>query len=639
VVAAIHTAVGTEAAEVEALTDRASAMKEELDESVERARGILRETEVAQGTVETIQKNVSVSVRAITQAAERVSALSDQVASWERTAVRIEREVAIGQACAADLNGATESAAEIRRALQALTTESAERVGQLDSHNASASRVRNELAEANAAANVALQRMEADRRSLEGLVRDASAAAERFTVAQATGNETVAQLDELVEIAQSAYRRADDAVADVKTRTTVLATGCKAAEDVLQRLSECECGASRIVAKADQTSQHAEKTATTTASTVDRLLKEVWSLTGKAETTAKQLETANSRASELIGKITQAAGPADAVVQKLSKQMAEADRHYQSIARDAQEAKKLAERVASVRQVLAGARDAEASIQQTASDVLSLQDRFAALVTQAAQQSVSLRELLASVQTMTAEQTQARSEAEGVMRRLDDHRSTTRAAAQAGEELLRGFIAQSESLEGQLKELGHKIAEIEASVRQALSQRDETVGQAKAQTAQLERVGDAVRKVFAAVSQATLEARERAKELTDVNRTSVEKIAVFTAETQRATDTLHEWVREAVRAQERLETTLRTVPAIQQTHPRESMLGLTRRTTTLPGTTDSGTLGELRSVAAPAVKESVPSAAPVQRTPHHVGRAGEIARLIEDAKRATVEAK
>jgi len=317
-VAAIHTAAGTEVAQVETLSDRASTMKGELNEAVERAREILAETEVAEGTVATIRQTVSASVREMTQAAERVGTLREKVAAWEQTAVRIERDVAVGQACADDLNSATESAAEIRRALQALTTESAERVGQLDSHNASASRVRNELAEANAAANVALQRIEADRRTLEGLVRDANGATERFTVAQVTGAETVAQLDELVEIAQSAYRRADDAVAEVEIRTATLSTGCKDAEGVLQRISQCERSTSQIVEKANQTSQHAEKTAAATASTVDRLLKEVWSLTGKTETTAKQLEAAHSRSSELLGKLTQAAGPADAVVQKLS---------------------------------------------------------------------------------------------------------------------------------------------------------------------------------------------------------------------------------------------------------------------------------------------------------------------------------
>lgn len=639
VVATLRGAVVTEAATIDALTRRVASMRAGADEAVARTRAIVVEAEAARNSVEATRQGVSASVETITQAAERVGGLCEQVATWERTAVQIERGVALGQACATDLKGATESAVEVRRALQALTTESAERVGQLDSHNASASRVRNELAEANVAANVALQRMESERRTLDGLLRGAKDVAERYSATQATANETVRQLDELIEIAQSAYRRADDAIVNVEERTSELATSSKAAEDVLQRISEHEHGVEQIIARAEQATHKAESTASTTTSTVDRLLQDVWSLTGKTETAAKQLESANVRASELVTKLVQAAGPADAVVQKLSKQMTEADGQYQRIVRDAQEAKKLAERVASVTQVLAGARDAEASIQQTASDVLSLQDRFAALVTQAAQQSVSLRELLSSVQTMTAEQDQARSEAEGIMRRLDDHRSTTQAAAQAGEELLRGFVAQSEALESQLKELGGRVGEIERNVRQALSQRDTTVDQARAQTAQLERVGDAVRKVFAAVSQATLEARERAKELTGVNRSSAEKIAVFTAETQRATDTLHEWVREAVRAQERLERTLRTAPSIQQTHPRESMARLDRTASTLPGSVDSSSIGELRSVTAPVTKERASTVAPAARPPHHVGRAGEIAQLIEDAKRATVEAK
>lgn len=701
-VASAQSAAAEESAKVESLTSQATGVSARLAVSVEQAKANLQATEAATERVNALEVRAHDSVQAVAASVERIDGVKPQVANWEQTAARIERNVAIGQTCAADLGVAVESATETRRALQAMTTEAAERVGQLDSHNASAGRTRNELAEANVAAHAVLQRIESERRAVETLVREAGAVTQRFDTLHDSGRQLAERLTQLAESADATHRRAERAVAEGDARWKALDAGCKSADGVLQRIGACTDAVESITQRAETITRQAESAATATAATVDRLIHEARSLNAKSEQAAMKLHASNAHAAEWVGKLAQAVEPADAAAQRLATRMDEAERNYERITRDAQEAHQLAERVASVTHVLAGAKDAEASIQQTAADVTALQDRFAMLVTQAAQQSVSLRDLLASVETMTAEQTRARSDAENVLRRLDDHRTTTQAATQAGEELLRGFVAQSESLETRLTALTAKLVEAESEVRRALTHRDETAVQAKAQTAQLERVGDAVRKVFSAVSQAALDARDRAKELTEINRDSAQKVAVFTAETQRVTDTLHEWIREAIRAQERLERTLTAVPAIQQTHPREAMLGVHRPVPSLSGMSDSAPFGELRTVTpldkrgstpdargstrerretTPEVRgatphrreqtspsqepaltgsgstpsthepaqprhepaqrthERAPVTTSVQRVTPLTRRAEEIAKLIEDAKRATVDAK
>ena len=155
------------------------------------------------------------------------------------------------------------------------------------------------------------------------------------------------------------------------------------------------------------------------------------------------------------------------------------------------------------------------------------------------------------------------------------------------------------------------------------------VESAQTQAAQLEKVCAAVRKIFSNLSEATLKAQRQTEELKGAGADTTDRLAQLTAETERATRTLHVWLEEAVRTQSRLEQTLSECPSIRQTHPTESVRRLSHAAAPFVRIAAEGAAGGLQVLAEPAVA-AAPVAPKIAKAPT---RAEAIARLIEEAKR------
>ena len=124
---------------------------------------------------------------------------------------------------------------------------------------------------------------------------------------------------------------------------------------------------------------------------------------------------------------------------------------------------------------------------------------------------------------------------------------------------------QAQALGTRVHELRVKTEQIEELVADATARPVELIAAAQTEAAQLERVCQAVRKVFAGLSNASLEAKQR-----------VDVIEKLSQQTDRASLTLQEWIEEAVRVQGRLERTLDRAPSIRQTHSGEALLSASR---------------------------------------------------------------
>ena len=155
------------------------------------------------------------------------------------------------------------------------------------------------------------------------------------------------------------------------------------------------------------------------------------------------------------------------------------------------------------------------------------------------------------------------------------------------------------------------------------------VESAQTQADRLEKVCAAVRKIFANLSEATLKAQRQTEELKGAGADATGRLAQLTAQTERATRTLHVWVEEAVRTQSRLEQTLTDCPSIRQTHPTETVRRLSHAAAPLARITMDGAAGGLQVLAEPEVP-AAPAEPKIAKTPT---RAEAIARLIEEAKR------
>jgi hypothetical protein len=155
------------------------------------------------------------------------------------------------------------------------------------------------------------------------------------------------------------------------------------------------------------------------------------------------------------------------------------------------------------------------------------------------------------------------------------------------------------------------------------------VENAQTQAAQLERVCGDVRKVFAGLAEATLQAQRQTEELRGMGEDTTTRLAKLTAETDRATQTLHEWVEEAVRTQSRLERTLSECPPIRQTHPTEAVRRLSSAVEPFARMTAEAAGGELQVLSEPDF-DTTPVEPRVAKQPTRVE---EISRLISEAKR------
>ena len=229
-------------------------------------------------------------------------------------------------------------------------------------------------------------------------------------------------------------------------------------------------------------------------------------------------------------------------------------------------------------------------------------------------------------------------QAERLTKRDDAHRAAERLAAQLAaatnfaeghEELFHDLAAHADSLGERIDELAGKTSDIQSRIAVWSEGPLAIVENAQTQAAQLERVCGDVRKVFAGLAEATLQAQRQTEELRGMGEDTTTRLAKLTAETDRATQTLHEWVEEAVRTQSRLERTLSECPPIRQTHPTEAVRRLSSAVEPFARMTAEAAGGELQVLSEPDF-DTTPVEPRVAKQPTRVE---EISRLISEAKR------
>ncbi len=184
------------------------------------------------------------------------------------------------------------------------------------------------------------------------------------------------------------------------------------------------------------------------------------------------------------------------------------------------------------------------------------------------------------------------SKARDTSREISDILTTiteSRALLEANEQSITEFINHAESLRIKLQQLETRSDAFGHQLNSMLTEPKKVVENAKAQAVQLDRVCSAVRKVFSGLSQTSLQANRNIARFTQISREANSRLAKITSESKRTTQTLREWVDEALHVQKRLSRTLAQVPAIDQTHPASSLDDLgTISAESLPGTLRPG---------------------------------------------------
>ncbi len=284
------------------------------------------------------------------------------------------------------------------------------------------------------------------------------------------------------------------------------------------------------------------------------------------------------------------------------------------------------------------AKTVQEQTSQLATDVTEgarLHEQLAVMIEESDRQTGTMQELGAASRNLIEAQQSLNRDTDSASTRLGQHLTNVQAAIESGQQAINGFIALAEATENQLKVLADKAARIERRMNEATSKPDSIIESAKSQAAELDQVCAAVRKVFAGLSQTSLAAYQQTQQLELTGQETARRIAELTIHTQHASQTLQEWVKEAVQAQSRLERTLGQCPSIGETHPAETIRRLTSTSPPITGIVEADAGGNLKMLRKPDKKDTA-IASKAARAPTGVDQ---VARLLEQARKAETAAK
>ena len=272
--------------------------------------------------------------------------------------------------------------------------------------------------------------------------------------------------------------------------------------------------------------------------------------------------------------------------------------------RSCQQAEALVERLPAITNAVQAAKELDATVRRTVDHAEKTCGKLVSTEADISRRCAELASASSASEELIEKQERLAIEAQRASDQFAERVDATAGSVEAGEQVMREFVAQSRELQGGLDDLRRKAAAIEESLEQATVKPNQIIAVARAQAAQLEQVCAAVRKVFSGLAGSTLDAKrqmeelrgtsgqvnERIAKLTKEFRSTSgqanERLAKLTAETDHASNTLQEWVREARSVQSRLDTTLQRCPSISQTHPGDSLDAVAEIAQPLPRVAD-----------------------------------------------------
>ncbi len=457
----------------------------------------------------------------------------------------------------------------------------------------------------------------------------------RLSSGRTEGETTMKQLDELVTSANQLHEAMQGLVAHVDEKIGQLNSHHAAATSVLRNLSDTNVSCHSLLERVNESRVAYEQLADNTKGQIDRLVQDLSALTARTEVNAKELDTRNTTAAELIDKLNTATTPAEKTATQLTQYVDQAKQYLASMAEQCNQAGDLAERLNTVMHLLTSAKETEASVEKATQDARSTHDQLVGSSDAARQQVTTLQELIDFASALIETHEQVKQEAEGSTERLSVQLTATEKLFETAKPLLDQFVGQARALQEKLRDLEGGASRIEDTLHEATARPLEIVASAQAEAAQLEQVCAAVRKVFTGLSQASLEAKQRSAECTQATQETAKQLSQLTTETDRTANTLNQWVEEALRAQSRLEKTLEDCPPIRETHPGDVIHRVSRIVRPGGRIANASAIGELEMLSEPGTTEP-PRQEGTTKPP---ARAEEISQLIEDAKRAVAEAK
>jgi chromosome segregation ATPase len=608
-----------------------------------RGEQLFREVAEARDELKILQQQVASSLVDVGIACEKVATARERAAECGQLAGRFATSTAAGKELVERLSDVLAAADPLHDSLAETVADARDRLEQVQGLGRSVDQWVAQLHEGGFQCDRVIEQVEAATTAAEAAGLTARQEVDRLIEAEARSGKLANELTAVVESAGQLHEALEGLVAHAEEKVGRLTSHHAAASQVLQQLSTANVAGHSVIERTEQSKHAVEQALDAARSQVDRLIQDVWSLTTTSETNSRELSRKSQEVGELLNRLEASTAPASQLETRLAEQTELSQRHAASLAEDCAKAGGLVERLGAITRVLTAAKETGASIQRSVDQAQALRDELDGLIDRAGEQYSTLDELHRSSEGLIENHQQMTHETEASMHRLTAQFDSV----ESSQRLIGELLGQADSVRQELERQRLQATEIEAKLAEATAKPATVLDAAQAQAVQLDRVCGAVRKVFAGLSQATLEAKKHIEEFRHAQGEANGCLSQLATQTNRASNTLHQWVEEAVRAQSRLEQTLLRCPTIQETHSSDAMRVLAG-TPPQSRLTSSTRRGELSMLPFPVDEDSSPlgPSEPAIGSPESpvghlssavskpVSRADEISRLIADAKQA-----
>lgn len=453
--------------------------------------------------------------------------------------------------------------------------------GKMAAHAAGAEKVARAADVATEEAERCLGRLVEERERIEREVASLTSTAERMSAAveeyQAAGREIQPSIDTLsghLEGSRVAIDKIERLIQDVWTLTTTV-------QQRARQLTE-RCDAAASTAK---TIEELQRTAEAHASTLSghnlsarRRSERLGKMTRAGEALLSRLESAHESATRSVEEASRTAERAQvcdaALGEKLSSADVAAERLEHAVVESSEAFDRISDECTGAREILeAIAQDAE-SYRALAEELHGCDARgqkVAEKVEEAISAGVGIRDELAGLTERAMGSSRDLAQMLAAM-------TERRELLEGSDETVKAFLESAEQVRIKLQQLQTRGDAFQHQLNSMLADPRKIVEQAKTQAGELESVCSAVRKIFAGLSQASLQANRDITKFTKISREANGRLTQISAETERAGQSLREWVDEALHVQTRLSKSLANVPPLSQTHPVQNLDALLRTT-------------------------------------------------------------
>ena len=379
--------------------------------------------------------------------------------------------------------------------------------------------------------------------------------------------------------------------------------------------------------------KEAQESGENTKTETERLIKDVSSVTDKAEAAAGETAVGTEHAAELTISLEKVVRAANELTGEMAGRTDEAKQSAETLDGRCTQARILIDSVKDSAQLLDGAKQVQTDLVESIDQGQAIDAKLRFTADEAFLKLAQLETRQQTASELIESQEQLSAQTRDLIPQLDQGIADARSTTEASQQLLDQFTRHGKTLHDVLDTLGCRANKLEKSLNEMTEKPSAIVAEARAQAAQLEQVCTAVGRVFAKLSKASLEAHQQTQDFDQASKTAFQRLEQLRRvgyELAQSLGSTHFNAQETT-AYERADSSMQNVPAARIANRSADGSDLMEIRAAQPGRPVGGTSGDiLKTAEAP---RSIENPAANSMT-HQPSREREIAGMIADAKAA-----